>query len=99
MFGSPSIKIHIARGVLGFGFLSVVLLYAPVWGWWTLIPAIGALICFGGCPLCWIAGFVGTILNGEPASLCLDGSCTTVRSSGSQVRSGETIRSNADVAK
>ena len=79
MFGSPSIKIHLIRGVLGLGFLALALSYAPVWGWWTLLPAAGALVCFGGCPLCWIVGFAGSILNGEPTSLCLDGSCENVK--------------------
>jgi len=75
MFKSPNVKIHLIRGAIGFGFLAVALLYAPVLGWWTLVPAAGALLCFGGCPMCWIVGFACTVLNGEPTSLCLDGSC------------------------
>jgi hypothetical protein len=78
MFGSPSIKIHILRGLLGFGFLALVLLYGPAWGWWTLLPAAGALVSFGGCPTCWLVGLAGTFLkrlDGEPISLCIDGSC------------------------
>jgi len=75
MLQSPNAKIHLIRGVIGFGFLAVALLYAPVLGWWTLVPAAGALVCFGGCPMCWIVGFAGAVLNGEPAALCLDGSC------------------------
>ena len=76
MLQSPNVKIHVLRGLLGFGFLAVTLQYAPVWGWWTLIPAAGALLCFGGCPMCWIVGFAGTILGGERTSLCLDGRCS-----------------------
>lgn len=82
LFGSPSIKIHLVRGVIGLGFLALALSYAQVWGWWTLLPAAAALVSFGGCPTCWIVGFFGTILNrlnGEPISLCLDGSCTKVK--------------------
>ena len=43
MLQSPNVKIHVLRGLLGFGFLAVALQYAPVCGWWTLIPAVGAL--------------------------------------------------------
>jgi len=48
MFGSSSVKVHIIKGLLGFGFLALVLHYAPMLGWWTLVPAAGALVCFGG---------------------------------------------------
>ena len=75
LFQSPSVKIHLLRGVLGFGFLAVALLYEPVLGWWTLFPAAGALVSLGGCPTCWIIGLAGSILNGKPTYLCLDGSC------------------------
>ena len=57
------------------GFLAICLLYSPVLGWWTLVPAAGALLCFGGCPMCWTVGLVSTIMGGEGTSLCLDGSC------------------------
>jgi hypothetical protein len=78
LFQSPSVKIHIARGLLGFGFLALTLSYAPVLGWWALLPGAAALVSFGGCPTCWLVGLAGTILSrldGEPTSLCLDGSC------------------------
>jgi len=75
MFQSPSIKVHLLRGVAGFAFLAMALHYGPVWGWWTVLPAVAALLCLGGCLMCWIVGFAGTILNGESTSLCLDGTC------------------------
>jgi hypothetical protein len=80
LFGSPNIKIHLVRGVLGFVFLALALFYASAWGWWTLLPAAGALVSFGGCPTCWIVGFAATILGDDgPTSLCLDGSCKKVK--------------------
>lgn len=82
LFRSPNLKIHVVRGVLGFGFLALVLLYGPVWGWWTLLPAAAALVSFGGCPMCWTIGIAGTVLHGldgKPTSLCLDGSCEKVK--------------------
>jgi len=72
---SPSVKIHILRGVLGFAFLGIALSYSSILGWWTIAPAVAALLCFGGCPMCWIVGFAGTILGNDSTSLCLDGSC------------------------
>jgi hypothetical protein len=48
MFGSPNLKIHLVRGLLGLGLLALVLRYASQLGWWTLLPAAGALALFGG---------------------------------------------------
>ena len=48
LFKSPSIKIHLLRGLAGLGFLAVALLYEPVLGWWTVVPGAGALIALGG---------------------------------------------------
>jgi hypothetical protein len=48
MLKSGTISGHLARGVIGFGFLAVVLVYGPPLGWWTLIPAAGALLAFKG---------------------------------------------------
>ena len=48
MFGSPNLKIHFVRGLLGFGLLALVLKYSSQLGWWTLLPAAGALLLFGG---------------------------------------------------
>ena len=63
MFGSLNLKIHFVRGLLGFGLLALVLKYSPQLGWWTLLPAAGALLLFGGLPTCWVAGFGATILK------------------------------------
>jgi hypothetical protein len=75
MFGSGSVVEHIIRGVLGFGLLGVGLLYSPVLGWWTLAPLAGALMCFRGCPLCWTAVLVETVLHRKAQKVCINGSC------------------------
>ena len=75
MFKSRSVVEHILRGVLGFGLLTVGLLYSSVLGWWTLAPLAGALVCFRGCPTCWTAGLVETILHRKTRGGCVDGSC------------------------
>ena len=73
MFKSGSVVEHILRGVLGFGLLGVGLLYSTALGWWTLAPLAGALVCFRGCPMCWTAGLVETVLHRKAG--CIDGSC------------------------
>ena len=75
-FGSPTIAVHLLRGIVGIGFVAVALQYASTLGWWTLVPALIAFVCLGGCPMCWIVGFAGTILGGDRTALCLDGSCS-----------------------
>ena len=72
---SSSVKVHLLRGVVGLGFLTLVVVYQHAWGWWTLVPAVGALVALGGCPMCWIVGLVNTAMGGESVSLCLDGTC------------------------
>ena len=61
---------HILRGILGLGFLAIALQYSSVLGWWTLLPAAGALICFGGCPMCWIVGLIETVVRRKSRSAC-----------------------------
>lgn len=79
MFKSASVAGHIGRGVLGFGFLAIALLYSPSLGWWTLAPAAGALVCFRGCPMCWTAGLIETVLDRKARTVCVDGSCVGVK--------------------
>jgi hypothetical protein len=76
MFKSDSVIEHVVRGIVGFGLLGVGLLYSPVLGWWTLVPLAGALVCFRGCPMCWTAGLVETVLHRKAQQSCIDGSCT-----------------------
>jgi hypothetical protein len=68
---------HIARGIVGAGLLILALLYSSNLGWWVAIPAIGALLCFRGCPMCWTAGLVESVLDRRSGgTACTDGSCT-----------------------
>jgi hypothetical protein len=48
MFKSRTIMGHFVRGVVGFGLLAIVLAYGSNLGWWTVIPAAGALLAFRG---------------------------------------------------
>jgi hypothetical protein len=75
MFKSRSVTGHLLRGVLGFGFAAIALLYAPVLGWWTLIPGLGALVCFRGCPTCWTAGLIEAVIHRKTGAACVAGSC------------------------
>jgi hypothetical protein len=70
MFPSRNVAIHILKGVLGFGFLAIALRYSTVLGWFTLIPLVCALICFGGCPMCWTVGLVETLLRRKSRTAC-----------------------------
>jgi hypothetical protein len=63
MFKGRSIARHLLRGAVGFGFLALALLYAPIFGLWTVVLGAGALVCFRGCPMCWILGFVETVFD------------------------------------
>jgi len=45
---SHTIAGHFVRGFVGFGFLAILLVYGSSLGWWTLIPAAGALLAFRG---------------------------------------------------
>ena len=74
IFPSRTVLFHIFRGILGFGFLAIALEYSHTLGWWTLVPVIAAIICLGGCPMCWIIGLIDTVLR-RRASSCVDGSC------------------------
>ena len=70
MFRSGSVAVHVLKGVLGFGFLAIALQYASVLGWWTLVPVAGALVCFQGCPTCWIVGLIETVLRRKTRTAC-----------------------------
>jgi len=62
-FGSPTVVVHLLRGIVGIGFAVVALQYSSILGWWTLVPALIAFVCLGGCPMCWTVGLVDTILR------------------------------------
>jgi hypothetical protein len=70
MFPSRNVAIHILKGVLGFGFLAIAVIYAPVWGWWALVPGVCAFLCLGGCPMCWTVGLIATVLQRKTGTAC-----------------------------
>ncbi len=75
MFRSRTIWEHALRGLLGFGMLAIALLYSSKLGWWTLLPLMGALVMFRGCPTCWTVGLFETVFNKNIGGSCVDGSC------------------------
>ena len=84
LFASSSVAVHLTRGVLGFGALTLALAWAPD-GWPALLLIPLALWAFRGCPMCWTMGLVQTLLrrNTPSALRCSDGSCrpnTSLRS-------------------
>src|SRR5262249_54473635 len=62
-FGSSSIAVPLARGVVGiaalYGFLRA--LNGGSWLGVALLPV--ALFCLKGCPLCWTIGLIETIAH------------------------------------
>ena len=74
-FRSPTIVVHILRGILGMGFLYLALHYGAALGWWVLAPLALALLFLGGCPMCWTVGLIDTVLRRKTAGNCVDGSC------------------------
>jgi len=70
VFPSSTVTRHILRGILGFGFLAIALQYSSVLGWWTLLPLAAALVCLGGCPMCWIVGLIETVLRRKSRTAC-----------------------------
>ena len=48
MLESHTLRGHFVRGVVGLGFLAIMLVYGSDIGWWTLIPAAGAVLTFRG---------------------------------------------------
>jgi hypothetical protein len=70
VFPSRNVAIHIVRGILGLGFLAIALQYSTVLGWWTLLPVAAALVCLGGCPMCWVVGLIETVLRRKSRTAC-----------------------------
>jgi hypothetical protein len=60
-FASKSVTEHVLRGVLGV----LAILIAIKLGYTNPIASMGlgllALLSFRGCPMCWVAGMIGTI--------------------------------------
>lgn len=69
MFGSRTILEHIARGVIGFGAITVALLTPTQPLLWLVAVPVAALM-FRGCPTCWTVGLVETVVaavRGRPS--------------------------------
>lgn len=79
MFASDSMRVHLARGALGFGALAVTIAFAESQPWMSIAGIVVALVALRGCPTCWTVGLVETLiawLNGRQAkATCVDGSC------------------------
>lgn len=78
-FKSRTVAGHVIRGALGFGFLAIAMVYAAQLGWWAIVPALAALVCFRGCPMCWTFGLIETVFSRKTGVACADGSCENLR--------------------
>jgi hypothetical protein len=82
MFGSRSLRIHLARGALGAAALSASVAWGEHTPWLLALTLPVAVIALRGCPMCWTVGLVGTLmakLEGRPSDACVDGSCALPR--------------------
>jgi hypothetical protein len=79
MSKTQAILRQLLRGLLGAGFLAVALIYSSHLGWWTMVPALGAVVLFRGCPMCWTIGLIEAAFR-PGANRCEDGSCASPES-------------------
>ncbi|MER7758144.1 hypothetical protein [Streptomyces sp. NPDC097619] len=67
---------HVARGLLGFGFLgggvALALTYGPIG---LLLVPLG-LVALKGCPMCWTAGLIEHLSRGRYHRTCTQDGCT-----------------------
>jgi hypothetical protein len=83
IFASKSLRVHLARGVLGFGALAAAAALARAQAGWALALALALLplgfLALRGCPMCWTVGLIQTVaakVRGKATdALCADGSC------------------------
>jgi len=65
MFASSSIIEHVGRGAIGFGAIGAAIVLARFSGLEatlaSIVLAIGSLVAFRGCPVCWTVGLVETV--------------------------------------
>ena len=63
MFGNRSLRLHLFRGLSGFGTLYLALTSYPIFGWPALL-LIGVSVWFlKGCPACWTIGLFETVAH------------------------------------
>lgn len=87
-FASRTVTRHMARGVVGAILIAMVVGRAPNQPVLTLMAALGALVAFRGCPMCWSVGLVETVLRRHR-----DGIAS--RRSGPTLAAGQTLTSSA----
>jgi hypothetical protein len=59
MFASRSVRVHVARGVLGLLLLVAGIGLASQSGWWLLLLPVTVAL-WRGCPTCWLMGLIAT---------------------------------------
>ncbi len=60
-FASKSITEHLLRGALGLAGILFALKLASAQPIVSVALIVGSLVALRGCPMCWIAGFFGTL--------------------------------------
>jgi hypothetical protein len=79
MFGSKSLTVHLARGIIGIGALAIGVTQQVAHPWLMFASLPLALVALRGCPMCWTVGLVQTVVakfTGRPLDgACADGSC------------------------
>lgn len=63
IFGNKSLRVHLVRGAVGFGALSLSLATVNQIWWPTLFLVPLAFWMLKGCPICWTAGLFETLAN------------------------------------
>lgn len=62
LFASMSLTGHLLRGAAGIFLLYWAIRHQSETGL-SLTAALGALVAFRGCPVCWTVGLIETVLN------------------------------------
>ena len=60
-FGNPSLRVHVFRGLLGFGTLVLALRGYNTIGWPAPSLLIVSVLALKGCPICWTIGLFETV--------------------------------------
>ncbi len=59
-FASTSVRVHLARGLVGAAALAIAIRFQPL-VWPALLGMPVAIWMFRGCPVCWTTGLVQTL--------------------------------------
>ena len=62
MFASQSLLGHVIRGIIAACLLTWAFLHQDQTAL-SLLAAVGAIIAFRGCPVCWVIGLVETLVQ------------------------------------